>query len=79
MRRELVIKVDYLNREFQKNTAAEQPALKLPWAIDENERMQYSAVLYPRSRLRTDYRENVYCPSGGLRPVLEEILNFCGL
>jgi ATP-dependent helicase YprA (DUF1998 family)/very-short-patch-repair endonuclease len=63
MRRELAIKVDYLNREFQERIQQQSNQhLKLPWAIDENEKMQFATILYPRSRSRSkkDFRGNIY-------------------
>lgn len=51
MRRELAIKVDFLNREFQERVQ-QQSSQKLisPWAIDENESMARASILYPCSR-----------------------------
>lgn len=61
MRRELAIKVDYLNREFQEKIQLQSNQhLKPPWAIDENERMVHAGVLYPRSRSAKDFAGNVY-------------------
>lgn len=61
MRRELAIKVDYLNRDFQERIQQQSNQhLKPPWAIDENEKMQFSTVLYPRARTRKDYMGNIY-------------------
>ena len=66
MRRELAIKVDYLNREFQERIHQQSNQhLKTPWAIDENERMTHAAVLYPRSRFKKDYMGNVYLSERG--------------
>ncbi|MHB1042627.1 MAG: helicase-related protein, partial [Eubacteriales bacterium] len=66
MRRELAIKVDYLNKEFQERIFQQSNQhLKAPWAIDEDERMQDAAVLYPRSRSKTDFKGNVYLSERG--------------
>jgi ATP-dependent helicase YprA (DUF1998 family)/very-short-patch-repair endonuclease len=80
MRRELVIKVDYLNKEFQEKIQLQSnQRLKLPWAIDENERMQYAAVLYPRSRSKADFRDNVYLSErGGFGQYLRRTSTFAG-
>lgn len=66
MRREMAIKVDYLNREFQERLQQQSNQhLIPPWAIDEHERMEYAAVLYPRSRSKKDYLGNVYLSERG--------------
>ncbi|WP_058307349.1 DEAD/DEAH box helicase [Gracilibacillus massiliensis] len=62
MRRELAIKVDYLNQDFQERMVQQSSAYLIdPWAIDEDEKtLEYAKVLYPRSRSKSDYRGNVY-------------------
>lgn len=67
MRRELCIKVDYLRAEFQEQIQ-QQSSVRLipPWAIDENERLETSRALVPRSQRPNDYRGNVFLsPRGG--------------
>lgn len=66
MRRELAIKVDYLDPRFQE-TIKQLSSQRLidPWAIDENENMEYAATLYPRSRRPGDMQGNVYVSSRG--------------
>ncbi|HXG08670.1 MAG TPA: DEAD/DEAH box helicase [Gemmataceae bacterium] len=69
MRRELAIKVDYLNPTYQE-TLLQQSSQRLiePWAIDENESsdMEHAAILFPRSRQdRNDYGGNVYLSARG--------------
>lgn len=61
MRRELAVKVDYLDGEFQERIK-QQSSLKLinPWSIDENEKMVHAGILYPRSRGSHDYHGNIY-------------------
>ncbi|HXF72477.1 MAG TPA: DEAD/DEAH box helicase [Actinomycetota bacterium] len=61
MRRELAIKVDYLEPRFQ-DSLRQQSSAKLipPWALDEDERLETAAVLYPRSRRNGDYQGNLY-------------------
>lgn len=68
MRRELAIKVDYLDQQYQERLQ-QQSSQRLidPWALDESEliRIQYATVLYPRSRRPTDYRGNLYLSARG--------------
>jgi hypothetical protein len=68
MRRELAIKVDYLD-EMTQERMQQQSSQRLisPWALDDNERMEHAAVLYPRSMRRgQDYGGHVYLsPRGG--------------
>jgi hypothetical protein len=56
MRRELAIKVDYLNPQFQEGIR-QQSSQRLipPWSIDEKEQIRESAVLIPRARRPKDY------------------------
>lgn len=56
MRRELALKVDYLETVAQERILQQSgQRLKLPWALDENETMERAAVLFPRpSRGRFD-------------------------
>ena len=69
MRRELAIKVDYLNPRFQESLQQlSSQQLKPPWAIDENERLDHAAVLFPRprrSQTNDDYGGNVYLSARG--------------
>ncbi len=67
MRRELAIKVDYLDTYFQDRIKQQSNQyLVAPWAIDEDERMTSSATLYPRSRNRPgDSQWNVYMSGRG--------------
>jgi len=66
MRRELAIKVDYLDQLFQE-TIQQQSSQRLiaPWALDENESKEYAAILFPRKHERDDYGGNVYLSSRG--------------
>ena len=70
MRRELAIKVDYLNSKFQESLIQlSSQHLNPPWAIDENERLEHAAILFPRPRQargNDEYGGNVYLsPRGG--------------
>jgi len=68
MRRELVLKVDYLDEEFQerlRQQSSQKLNPKSSWSIDETEKLETSAILFPRSRRPGDYRGNVYLSSRG--------------
>ncbi len=69
LRRELAIKVDYLNPTYQESLL-QQSSQRLidPWAIDENESlaMEHAAILFPRpAQGRDDYGGNVYLTARG--------------
>jgi len=50
MRRELAIKVDYLTADFQERIQQQNNQyLIAPWALDEDEKMERGAILFPRS------------------------------
>ena len=66
MRRELTIKVDYLDQRFQESIQQQSSQLLIaPWAIDENETMEFAAILFPRSRGPKDFQGNVYLSARG--------------
>jgi hypothetical protein len=66
LRRELAIKVDYLNPDFQESIQRlSSQRLVPPWAIDENERMEYASVLFPRPSGGDDSQGNVYLSARG--------------
>jgi len=78
MRRELAIKVDYLEPGYQ-DRIKQQSSQRLiePWAIGDDEKMEDAAILYPRSRQRQDYRGNVYlAPRGGFGQYLRRPSTF---
>ncbi|PJF39140.1 MAG: DEAD/DEAH box helicase, partial [Phototrophicales bacterium] len=59
MRRELAIKVDYLDSNYQERIQQlSSQRLTVPWAIDEDERMEYASVLIPRSSAGESGRGN---------------------
>ncbi len=64
MRRELAIKVSYLDGdELEKILQQSRQRLIPPWGIDENEQVRHlthASVLYPRSRKAGDYRGKTY-------------------
>jgi ATP-dependent helicase YprA (DUF1998 family)/very-short-patch-repair endonuclease len=67
MRRELAIKVDYLN-DLHQEQIQQQSSQRLvpPWAIDENERtLEHAAILFPRPRDPEDYRGYIYLSARG--------------
>ncbi|MDE2126262.1 MAG: DEAD/DEAH box helicase [Armatimonadetes bacterium] len=66
MRRALAIKVDYLDGRFQEQLEQQSSQrLREPWAIDEEEKLETSSILLPRSRRRNDYGGNVYLSARG--------------
>jgi hypothetical protein len=78
MRRELAIKVSYLNRDDQERIKQRSyQYLKLPWAIEENEELAHAAILYPRPRGDQDYFGNVFLsPRGGFGQYLRNTISF---
>jgi ATP-dependent helicase YprA (DUF1998 family)/very-short-patch-repair endonuclease len=66
MRRELIIKVDYLDQEFQERLQQQSnQRLIAPWGLDENESKVHAAILFPRSSQSGDYRGHVYLSARG--------------
>lgn len=69
MRRELAIKVSYLDAAAQESLRQlSSQRLVAPWAMDENEILAHSAILFPRRKLgdQDEYGGNVYLsPRGG--------------
>jgi len=78
MRRELAIKVDYLDsNELERIQQASNQWLEGAWAIDEAERMEYASILFPRPQRKGDYRGYVYLsPRGGFGQYLRRINTF---
>ncbi len=73
MRRELAIKVDCLDeREQERVRQQSSQRLRLPWALDEEERLERARVLYPSSRAAGgEWRGGVYLsPRGGFAQFL---------
>ena len=70
LRRELAIHVVFLREDWQEGMRhRSNERLVLPWAVDEEERLEHAAVAYPRGRKKAapDYGGNVYLsPLGGL-------------
>jgi ATP-dependent helicase YprA (DUF1998 family) len=69
MRRELAIKVAYLDSNTQESLKQQSNQhLIAPWAMDENEILEHSSILFPRRKLgdRDEYGGNLYLsPRGG--------------
>lgn len=66
LRRELAIKVDYLDplRQEQIGIASSQ-WLKGPWSIDENEQMIHGFVCYPKPKGPKDFRDALFVSARG--------------
>ena len=63
IRRRFAIKVDYLDSAYQERIVRRSNQhLIPPWAIDQNEadKLQYAAILFPRSQRRDDVRTNAF-------------------
>lgn len=66
MRRELAIKVDFLDQLYQESIQQQSnQRLVAPWALDENEPKEYATILFPRGRGSDDNRSNVYLSARG--------------
>ena len=66
LRRELAIKVDYLDPVAQERIRqASSQYLVEPWAIDENERMEGAHIAFPRSQQPGDFEGNTYVSGPG--------------
>jgi ATP-dependent helicase YprA (DUF1998 family)/very-short-patch-repair endonuclease len=79
MRRELCIRVEYLDT-IKQEQIQQQSSQRLitPWAIDDNEKMEHAAILYPRALRRgQDYGGDVYLsPRGGFGQYLRRSSTF---
>jgi len=80
MRRELAIKVSYLDPGAQESLCQlSSQRLIAPWAIDENEILEHSSILFPRRKLgdRDEYGGNLYLsPRGGYGQFLRRSTTF---
>jgi ATP-dependent helicase YprA (DUF1998 family)/very-short-patch-repair endonuclease len=79
MRRELAIKVDFLDAGYHEQIQGlSNQHLKMPWALDEQEQLERSTILYPRSSSRDrDYGGNVFLsPLGGFGQYLRRPTTF---
>ncbi len=64
LRRELAIKVDYLDPAYQERIQ-QRSSLRLiePWAIDDEETMVHAAVAWPRASRKGDYGGHLFVSS----------------
>ena len=80
LRRELAIKVDYLDQAFQERLVQlSSQRLRAPWGVDENEaqRLEHARIVMPRSERPNDYRGWVYLSTrGGLGQYLRRRSTF---
>ncbi|MBI4585415.1 MAG: DEAD/DEAH box helicase, partial [Planctomycetes bacterium] len=61
MRRELAVKVDYLDQKTQERIKLNSnQRLREPWAIDEDEIMNYARILFPRPQRPDDHRGYIF-------------------
>ncbi len=76
LRRELAIKVDYLESDYQeKIQQRSSQRLKEPWALDEEEVMVHASIAFPRSRIPNEIRENIFISAwGALAPIYVALL-----
>ena len=66
LRRELAIKVDFLNERYQESIRQKSSQqLKEPWAIDENEKMAHATIAFPRAQQPGDTREHIFISARG--------------
>ena len=66
LRRELAIKVDYLDPAYQERIQQQSSQLLVePWAIDEDERMEHATIVFPRPAGGDDYQGNRYLSARG--------------
>ena len=68
MRRGLAISVDYLDADWQDRLKQRSSQFLIdPWAIDEEEELTHSGILYPKPRRRAarEYRGNIYVSARG--------------
>ncbi|MDP8924050.1 MAG: DEAD/DEAH box helicase [Chloroflexota bacterium] len=78
MRRELAIKVDYLDAEYLERVRQQSnQRLRSPWAIDEYEILEHAAVAYSRSSRPADFGGNIYLsPRSGFGVFLRRASTF---
>jgi len=80
MRRELAIKVSYLDPASQESLRQlSSQRLIAPWAMDENEILEHSSILFPRRKLgdQDEYGGNLYLsPRGGYGQYLRRNTTF---
>ncbi len=66
MRRELIVNADYLERrKLEQIQHQSNQRLASPWAIDEDEKLEHAARLFPRARRKNDYLGDNYMSARG--------------
>ena len=66
MRRELAIKVDYLDNRYQERIQQESAQrLTGVWALDEDEKLETSKIIFPRSRRSGDWGGHSFISARG--------------
>ena len=61
LRRELAVQVGFLDKNEQEKIRQQSGQhLIAPWAIDEDERMEFSSILFPRSRHKKDFEGHLF-------------------
>jgi ATP-dependent helicase YprA (DUF1998 family) len=80
LRRELCLQVDYLDASFQERLRQQSAQLlNEPWALDENEQLEYARVAVPRSERPGDFGGMRYVSGrGGLARFLRRSSTFPG-
>ena len=65
MRRELLIRVKFLDNDYLNNTIKELSSqyLKSPWDIDAKEKLEFAGIMYPRSKQQHDSRVDFFVSS----------------
>ena len=78
LRRELAIKVDYLAQISQEQLVqVSNQRLRSPWALDENEVLEFASIAFPRAQGDTNYRGWTFLsPRGGLGQYLRRANTF---
>ncbi|MCB1100445.1 MAG: DUF1998 domain-containing protein [Verrucomicrobiae bacterium] len=78
MRRGLAIKVEFLDEEKQEQIKTRSSQrLRAPWALEDDERLEHAAILFPRPRGSADFQENLYVsPRGGFGMYLRRSATF---
>ncbi len=78
MRRELALKVDYLDPTYHERLQQQSGQyLCEPWSFDENEQFVSSSIVFPRRQLAGERRENIYVsPLGGFGRYLRRTTTF---
>ena len=66
LRRELAIKVDYLDGTYQETIKQKSSQrLRDPWAIDEDEKLIHATIAFPRPQKPGDTREHIFISARG--------------